>query len=1073
MLIIVTITTGLIASQVMVRELFPETSTNNVMVTMAFPGADPEEVEEGISRKIEEAIDGLEGVKRYRTISYQTQAQAIVEIQEGEDVEKIQGEIENAIDGISTFPRDAEQPIVTELKLNPEVMLIALSGDMDERTRKELAAQIKDELQAIRGISQVSISGTRDYEITIELSEERMREYGLTFASVAQAIRQGNMNLSGGSIRTKGEQISLRAVGRKYTGEEFAPIVVLSRPDGEIITLDRIATIRDGFTEDPVIARFNGRDASLITVNKTSREDTIRIAGLVEDYVARKQAELPEGIHLNTWGEGATIINGRLSVTFVNGLAGLLVVLIVLWLFLDTRLAFWVAMGIPISMCGALTIMWLWGTTISSITLFGLVMVLGIIVDDAIVVGEAIYLHRRNGDGPLEAAVNALMEVGMPVIAAVITTIIAILPLSFVDGMMGRVVGVMPVACCGALAVSLVEALFLLPAHLSHLPDPNREEKRGTLKYYMVRARREFNEAFDAFINNVYYRVVRGLVHYRYVGLSAGVAVLIITGGLGRGGYISFLPFPQYDENGIQAVIEFPEGTPASVTQSALEGLQAVLHELTEELRDEGHPLIVKNVYSVVGEAGNADRGLANIGSGGGGSHRGYVRIELFDSEVRGIHSEIIMNRWQELTPQFPGALSQSFSIIGSSPSAPDIELWLKGDTTESIEAASRDLQAKLRSYDGVHQVEDDLRKGKREMRIDLKPEARTHQLTLDDLARQVYAGFYGEEALRLQRGRDDVRVKVRYEEAERQDLDALKHVRVRTPTGKELPFFSVADVEYTQSLSRINRENGAHLATITAEVVESQANAQNLMADILNNYAEELEDAHPGVELSAGTSQQDTLDSLRSMALLFPLAMAVVFVILATLFRSYLQPFIIMLTVPFGILGAIFGHVALGMTLVMFSVFGMMALTGVVVNDGIVLIEAVNTQIARGLPIFDAIAKGAARRFRAITLTTISTIAALFPLIIETNLAAQPLKPMALSVASGVAFATLITMFLTPCLLGILNDVRRVLYLAVWGRWPSREEVEPARERGKTRKLADESPASPTLEEVTTSRVS
>lgn len=1044
MLLVVTLMTGFIAANQMIRELFPEVSTRTVMITVLYPGADPEEVEEGVSRKIEEAIDGLEGVKRYTTVSSENTARAIVEVIQDYPIDKAKDNVENAIDAISTFPVDAEKPIVQEVLIEDEVILMALWGDMTEDTRKEFAEQIKDELQQIEGISKVDITGVRDYEIAIELSEERMREYGLSFEDISNALKRGSVNLSGGSLRTAGEQIGVRTVGRKYTGEELGSIVVLARPDGEIITLDRLATIRDEFTEDPVIATFEGYRCALLTIKKSSEEDTIAIAQSAYEYVRNKQMTLPEGVHLTAWADSSVIIDGRLGITLINGVAGLFLVLITLWMFLDLRLSFWVAMGIPFSVCGALIIMWAWGTTLNSITLFGLVMVLGIIVDDAIVIGESIYLHRRQGDGPLTAAINGLWEVGPPVIVAVATTIVAFLPLAFIKGVLGRFVGVMPVALCGALIFSLFEAMFLLPSHLSHLPDPNAEGS-GRFQIWAKRNRRAVNRVIDGFVDGMYYPFLLKTLHYRYAVLCGAIAFVLATVGVVMGGFVTFVPFPQFDDNGIQATIEFLPGTPAAVTRDAVAQTEAALHDLMDELKGEGHDRVLKYVYTVVGENAGGRNLFPQAASG---THLGYVRVELEDSEIRGIHSQKITERWQARVPALPGALSQSFAVLSGGPPGKDIEIWLKGRDTDLMRAATDDLKAKLATYDGLYQIEDDYRPGKRELQIDVKPEARPLNVTLEDLARQVYAGFYGEEALRLQRGRDDVRVKVRYTGDERKTLADLDRVRIRTPQGQEVPFFSVADVKFGRGVLNINRVDGSRRISITSEVDNARGNAQQVIADLRANYVPEFHSRYLGITVQFEGAQQDSREGVESLVYLFPIALVVIFVIISTIFRSYMQPFIIMVTVPFGLIGAVYGHIMMDMSIVMFSMFGMMALTGVVVNDGIVLIEAVNTQLSKQSPVFDAIARGGARRFRAITLTTISTVGALFPLIIETNLAAQPLKPMALSVASGVGFATLITLFVIPCLLAILNDIRRWTHYLIRAEWPSREEVEPARLR-------------------------
>ncbi|MFA6244485.1 MAG: efflux RND transporter permease subunit, partial [Candidatus Hydrogenedentales bacterium] len=463
--LVIIIIVGYLAATNMIREFFPEFTVETIFVEMIYPGADPEEIEEGINRKIEEAVDNLEGIKRYTTVSSENAGRAIIEVREDYDVSEVYDRVRNAVDSISSFPIDAEKPILSQLTLRNEVLYLALWGGQDERTMKEWAERIKDELQQFPSLSQVSVFGTRDYEIGIEVSEDRLREYGFTFAQVAQAVRRGSLNMSAGVIRTKDEEIRLRTVGRKYTGADFAKIVLLAKPNGDVITLDRVADIRDGFTEDPIEATFNGQPSVMLGVFKTPEEDAIAISEAVHAFIEKRQQTLPSGVNLSIWTDRSYLIRERIDLLSANGMQGLILVFLMLWLFLDLRLAIWVSMGIPISLAGAMGIMWAMGGTLNMISLFGMIMVLGIIVDDAIVVGEAIYVHRKNGDPPLTAAVNGVMEVGMPVIGAVTTTIVAFIPLMFVGGIMGKFIAILPVVVIAALTISMVESLFTLPAH--------------------------------------------------------------------------------------------------------------------------------------------------------------------------------------------------------------------------------------------------------------------------------------------------------------------------------------------------------------------------------------------------------------------------------------------------------------------------------------------------------------------------------------------------------------------------------------------------------------------------------
>ena len=1047
---------GIVSGSLMIKETFPEFSLDMVTVEVAYPGADPEEVEEGICRKIEEAIDGVEGVKRYTTYSVENSGSALIEVKEDFDIQEVLDKVRSEVDAISNFPVDAEKPVITELVNKDIVALLYLSGDLSERGLKEWANDLEDEIKGLSGISQVGVFGARDYEISIEVSEERMQEYGLSFDQVAGAVSRSNLNLAGGTIRTQGEEIRVRTLGRKYTGKELSEIVVVATEEGGIITLDRIAAIRDGFAEDPVLATIDGERAVLVSVLKTAEEDSLAISRAVHNYLDDKQKTLPPGAKIGLLYESTDMLKARINLLLKNGMMGLVLVLLLLFLFLNARLSFWGGMGIPVSMAGALIICLSLGATVNMISLFGFILVLGIVVDDAIVVGESIYQHRQSGEPPLVAAVNGVMEVGLPVTAAVLTTVVAFIPLMFVGGIMGKFIAVLPIVVIACLSISLFECLVLMPAHLSHLPDPN---KKNESRFAVVRAWNAFFNGFarglESFIKRVYMPVLEKALSWRYVSLCIAIATLLLTIGLVRGGFLKFQMLPDIDGFVMTANVELPQGTPPAITREAVRQIDDALLRLANRTPTlTGEPML-KSRMALVGQT------IGTIPENG--PHLGGVQAIMLESEFRGVHSEDLMVEWEKEIGLIPGVKSLTFEGLQAGPPGAPIEIWLQGTDMHDIVAASEDLMEKLATYDGVNQIRSDYSAGKNEMRLELKPEARTLGLTVNDLARQVNSGYYGYEAVRLQRGRDDVRVKVRYTQDERSRLSDLSEMHVRTPDGSEVPLYSVANVSFSPGYSKITRTDGLRRVAVSAGVDSSKANTTEILGELNRLYFSKLKEKHPGLQVSVQGEQEKSRESFESLAIGFPAALLGILVIIAIMFRSYLQPFIIMVTVPFGIIGGVFGHLLLGYDLSMMSAFGAVALAGVVVNDAIVLIERINENIAEGLGFREAIIKGGGRRFRAIFLTTLSTVGGLTPLLLETDLQARFLIPMAISLAAGVAFATLLTLLLIPCLLMILNDLRRI-YCFLWkGYWPTRVEVEPAiNRRPNPEAIHEEGPFTP-----------
>ncbi|HOV60460.1 MAG TPA: efflux RND transporter permease subunit [Candidatus Hydrogenedentes bacterium] len=973
--LVVVLVSGLMAARNIVRETFPEFSLDIITVTVPWPGADPEEVEEGICRKLEEAVKGIPGIRQFDTTASESVGTLVVEVSENADVTQVKDRVRNAVDAISTFPVDAEQPITEELLLRREVALIALSGEKaNERDLKEWAEQIKDELRRLPGVSQAMVLGGRSYEIGIEVSEEKLREYGLTFSQVASIVRANSLNLSGGVMRTRGEEIRLRTIGRNYVAEDFARIVLLSRPNGDIITLDKVATIRDSFTEDRIASRFNGHPCVSVAVLKTKEEDMLAIDAQIREYVKEKQAVLPPGFFITAWGGTADILRDRIDLLIRNGQQGLFLVFVILWLFLGPRLSFWVSMGMPISVAGTLAILWATGQTLNMISLFAFIMVLGIVVDDGIVVGEAIYAARKRGEPPLRAAIEGVAEVGLPVLGSVTTTIAAFAPLLAVKGIMGKFIFILPVVVILCLTISMIEALFMFPAHLGHLPDPNQETtSRNPLLRFSNWVHRSCSRGIEAFIQRIYLPVLKTFVAWRYPVLAGFVGILVLSLGLVAGGFVRFFVFAKVDGNVITAIVEFPNGTPFEVTERAVAQVEAALKRIDARTKiPTGEPLI-KNLYTLVGSTISDTRPTT-------GSHVGAVRAELADVAIRGISTDELSSMWEKELGVIPGILALTISGQQTGPSGAPIEIWIQGEDMRAMLEASEKLQEKLRSYEGLYQVKQDFRPGKNEFRLRLRPEARTLGLTVSDLARQINAGYFGEEAVRIQRGRDDIRVRVRYPFEERRRLDYFENIRMRTPQGQEVPLLSVADIEFGPGYASINRTDGLRRVAVTSEVNYAISSPSEIMRDLEEHFMPQLRKQYPGLYFSFQGDKRKTSESLGSLFYSYPVALLVIYIIIATIFRAYFQPMLIMVTIPFGIVGAILGHLVMGYDMTMMSIFGIVALSGIVVNDAIVLIDRFNQNIIDRVPFLDAVYQAGARRFVAIFLTTATTVAAWRP---------------------------------------------------------------------------------------------
>jgi multidrug efflux pump subunit AcrB len=1032
---------GLLGLFSMVRESFPQFELDFITISVAYPGADPVEIEESICRQLEDALEGISGIKRVISVAEENVGLATVELNENADKEKVRTEIENNVDAIDNFPVDSEQPVIETFQFDDAVINIAIWGDQSERRLKELGRELRDELLLLPGISRVDVAGVRDYQVDIEISEARLQQYGLTFSEVAAAVGRSSENLPGGVLRTASEDFTIRVLGRRYFATEFGDLVVRASTDGTQVLLRDIAAVRDTFDEQSAVyGLYNGKRSVNLAVLKARDEDAIRIAEDVKEYVEIKRRQLPDTVTLSLWLDTSRLITGRIDLLKRNGTIGIILVFLVLWLFLELRLCFWVTLGLGMSVCGAFALMAMTGQSINMISLFGLIMVLGIIVDDAIVVGESIYSRRERGEPPFEAALEGTREVFWPVLTAVFTSMVAFLPLLFISSTIGKFIAVLPGPIIAALFISLFEALIILPVHLRHLPSP-REAGSSTIAWYNIMGQlRRVSGFCMAYVDvRIYVPALRFLLRWRYATIAGGVAILMLAGSLIAGGVIKTDFFPAPDTDWIQAEYEFPGGTPIATTEAAAKAIIVGWNATDGHYSDRigGKPL-ADSIYAVVGGTLGLETGTSKQSD-----HIGAVFIELLPTEERDIHFQKIVNRWRDSTGAISGAVSVKFKGLSGGPPGGDIQVAVLSPNEDDLVAAINELSDHLSEYDGVTQINSDYKPGKKEMRMRLKPTAQALGISLADIGQQIRAGFYGQEVSRVQRGPDEVKIMVRYTRDERRTLAQMNRLRIRTPAGDEVPLHHVAKVEFADGFASIRREQGQRKISITAETSDD-VDSGVIMDGLVENYLPRLAEKY-NVTAKRGTEAQDRVRSVDSIKRGGAVAILLIYLIMATVFKSYVQPVIIMFAIPFGIVGAIIGHLIYNVPMSMMSLFGMVALTGVVVNDAIILIIAINERLARGMPFFDAIVSGGKRRFRAIVLTSLTTFAGLFPMILEKSLQAQILIPMAIAIVFGVAFATIGTLIFIPCLLAVLNDLRCLAYW-IWNlRLPeTRETVEP-----------------------------
>ena len=1023
------------------REEFPEFELERIVIAVPYPGASPEEVEEGICLKIEEAVRSVDGIKKQVTVASEGSGSVILELDSSvKDVQRVLNEVRSAIDRIPSFPELAEDPEVEQITMRKPAIRLAVTGpesdDPDAELKlREVAEQVRDDLLQLPTVTQANLMGTRAYQIDVEISEAQLRSHGLSLSRVADIIRRENLELPGGLLKAESGNILLRGRHKRVTGDEISQIPLVTRADGVVLTVADLGIVKDEFADTVSISRVDGKPGLVISVDKTSNEDLLTIVATVRKFAEKE--EMPAGYSLHPWKDAAIAVQDRMDLLVRNGLQGLVLVFLMLAIFLEFRLAFWVSMGIPVSILGACAILLYMDQTLNMLSMFAFMMALGIVVDDAIVTGENIYAHREKGKPFTQAAIDGTIEVFPSVLGSILTSIIAFLPLMFVSGLMGKFIAVLPVTIIAMLAISLFESTFILPGHLAHEQSTFHRVIGFVLYplkpvvYFFNWLNKHSRILLERFIESVYLKIVQFLFRYPAIVVSLALSVLILSFGFVQAGMIPFVIFPKLDKNDVRAKIIYQDGTPSAVTDAATKRLEKAIEFVAANHKSTDGGRILKTMHRTVGSAESSNP--ADAMPQGAGSHIGSVSLELVDTSKRTIRSNQLLAEWRNKAGNFPGADSIIFDSPNMGPGGVPIEFKLlaPSNAVSELEAAVEECKVRLGEYPGVYDIADDSSPGKVEFRIKIKERARAMGIPLFELADTVRASYFGAEVMRLQRGRHEVKLMVRYPDNERRSLANFNQIRVRGNDGAEYPITELADIEITRGASEINRVDQLRSITVSSDLNEQVegANAKEIVADLKADFfgPKSFTEKYPNVRVRWEGQEAESQDSIKSLMIGLALAMIGMYILLTIQFTSYLQPILIMMIIPFGCIGAIAGHFWLGLPVTMFSLFGLVALTGVVVNDSIVLIDFINQRMSDGMPLHDAIIDAGRRRFRPVLLTSVTTVAGLTPILLETSLQAQFLIPMAASLSFGIMTSTVLVLILVPsfyCILDILFKI-------------------------------------------------
>ena len=1001
-------------------EVFPDIEVDIINVTAIYPGATPSDVENAVCVRIEERLQGLDGVKKISSTASENVGSVNVEILSGQDVTEMLDRVKAEVDAIDNFPEGVERPTTKQFITSQANITVAVGGEMDELTLMNLTEEVKDEIDALPGVTYSSFVAKKDKEISIEISEKTLRKYDLTLSQISRAIQSLSIDIPSGSIENINGEILIRAQGQGYTVDYFSSIPIISDPSGSIVRLGEISELNDAFSIDYDLEfLFNSHPSNLITVYRVGDQNSIDISSQVKDYVVKKQKNLPDGIHITAFDDEARLLVGRIETMTKNAYQGLLLVVIVLAIFLKPKLAFWVSLGIPISFMGGFWFMPALDLSINMLSLFTFILVLGIVVDDAIVVGENIALFRERGMDPKEAAIKAATQVSTPVFFAVLTTMATFSPMLAVEGQIGAIWRIFPLITISVLFWSLFESLTILPAHLAH-----SSEKKS--KIIWIRSLSDRWDKFQSkiknglvfFINTYYKPTLLKSVNRPFTFLSIAASVFILTIGIIGGGIIKFSFFPPVEADLAIGTVEYPSGTSIEITREGYLKLEESAKTLEEELNKEfPGKSIIKNRLSTIGfqpQRTKTSRGPGNLNASYGGPHLAEVALELIPGEERSIGTEEIVRRWRRLMPSVPGVKEVGFFSSLFSTGEP-VNVQLSSKYMDDLLDAKEELKRELVQFPGVFDVKDNFNIGKEEISIKLLPAAENYGINMMMLGSQVQQAFYGLEVQSIQRGRDEVKVMLRYPKNERASISNLEDMMIKVPNGSTIPVRQIAKLELGEGLSSIQRKNRKRAINVTADVDLTVTTGNEVIAAVTASILPKILKKYNSISISLEGEQQEQGQNLKSIGKNFLLAMIVVYMLLAIPFKSYFQPLVVMSSIPFGLTGAVFGHLIMGINFSVLSMMGFVALTGVVVNDSLVMVDFINRYRNEGNSIMDAVLEAGPRRFRPIFLTSLTTFVGLTPLLLEKSIQAKFIIPMAVSLSFGVIFATAITLFLVP----------------------------------------------------------
>ena len=1020
---------GFLGFRTMEREAFPQVKPYQAQVEVVWPGAAPQEVEEQIIVRIEQALEDLDQVRHVYATAVEGFAEMTVTTFPNSDINAFINDVENAVDSVTSLPRDIENPRVRRAQFRNEMIRVAVHGEASERELTRLAEDLRNEVAALPHVSTINLFGTRREEVTIELSEASMRRYGLGFTEVANAIRASSVNLSSGQVRTATGDVQLRARNLADTETDFSRIILRQTPEGGIVRVGDVARVIDGFEENEILATMNGEPAVLLQVMSTDNMQVVKASEAVRTWIAERNPTLPEGIELTMWFDTADIYNERMDLIGKSAYLGLLLVFGVLILSLRPRVALWVTAGIGVAFLGSFSLLPVNDVSLNVMSTFAFLLVLGIVVDDAIVVGESIHHHAHEGSGGASAAVQGTSAVARPVIFAVLTTMIAFAPWLFVSGEAAQVTRQLSIVITVALSISLIEAFFILPAHLRHLH--HRENLRG-----LARQQQRIEHGIIDFARRRYRPLLQWILHNRYLTVAGFASAFLVAMALFSSGWVKFYFMPQVQSEQININVSLPPGTPYERALSILDQLQraekALIAEVdaAAEASGEGTGKLIEGWYT----RSRRDSVIAIV--------------KLAPPEVRDLSARAAAERLRELVGDIPDAdeISVNYTLNDS---GADVTYLLRHRDSAMLQAASRELQSQIRSYDGVLDVRDSQRGETEEILLQLKPGGAALGLSLGEVSRQLRQAYFGEEVQRLPRANGDVKVMVRYPRSDRRNLASLNDFRVQTADGRQVPLMSVVDVEIGEGVQRIQRRDGDRVVYVRADI--EQDLISDIARDIDEEFIAELQARYPGLAVLKGGAQEEEAQFIQEITALYAVALFLMYALIAVAFHSYWLPLLIMTAIPFGFMGAVFGHLIFDTPMALFSYFGIGAAAGVVVNDNLVLVDYIGRLREQGRSAVEAILDAGVNRFRPILLTTVTTFVGLIPIMAERSTSAQFLKPAVLSLSFGVLFALFVTLLLVPALYLAGEDLRELATQLRRNFWPGGERARTPAAGGAT----------------------